>query len=178
MRGLPLVVALLAALAVAEASSAQQGPIVEDPVGAYTEPAPKAQPDEKAAEFVKKSVRRAGGRSAPTPDALREGVLLEPNGERPVGSDDAPGQAAGGQPRAGNKARTRLARPDARASAGLRTRAPAAQPPRAVSAPADERVPSGVLGFVLAGVLTAVGVMLELVPRLRARRRPPTSAAT
>ena len=180
VRGLPLVVAFFAALVLAEPGSAQQGPIVDDPVGAYTEPAPKAQPDEKAAEFVKKSVKRAGGGSAPTSDALRQGVVLEPSSEQSVGSDGGPGQAGAGQRAAGNKPRTRPPSPDARASARPRSNATAVPQAkgRAVSAPADERVPSGVLGFVLAGLLTGVGVMLELVPRLRARRQLPRRAAT
>lgn len=175
VRGPLLVVAFLAALALAEPGRAQQDPIVQDPVGAYTEPAPKAQPDEKAAEFVKKSVARAGGGSAPTAGALREGVVLEPRSET-VESGGAQGQS-----RAGSKARTQRPRLAARALEGPRSWAPAAQqPPKgtAVSARADERVPSGVLGFVLAGLLTAVGVTLELVPRLRARRRLPPRAAT
>jgi hypothetical protein len=121
-------------------------------LGAYTEPAPKAQAEQRAGSFVNELLKREGSRERVSTAKLRTGVVLQAPPITPTRASARPEKQStssrAGQPPA--KTRSSSARPAL--DLGPAERAGA-------SAPASQHVPSPTIGFVIAAVLAAMAMV-------------------
>jgi hypothetical protein len=171
--GLVVLLATGAAMCPTTASAGQPPPPTDHGrLGAYQEPAPRAQQEKHAAKFVNQILEHTGARVRVSKAELRPGVELSPT--RPSPRALSPRRslpratpAKKRQPKLKPKPKPRPRLPVARAPAidlGPAERA-------GVSTPSNPRVPGELLGLVLAGVLVVIGAGLEVGQRTRAGSR-------
>lgn len=169
-RGLLLVWVILLFQSVTGVSAggalAQSPPSPPGCCGAYQEPAPQAQQEKHAVQFVNTILKKNGARARVTAVGLRNGVVLRLRPSATSPSSTAPNRVS---PPA---ARTR-------AHPARRSRSPVAPSPRApqsdlgpaeragVAAPTDQQLPGSLLGLIASGVLAGIGLALQAVGRFR-----------
>jgi hypothetical protein len=155
---LALVVVLLGVLparsALAQAERRPKAPAKS--FGAYTEPAPKPQSEQRARKFVNKMLKREGARKRVSVAELRAGVVLQ---APPITPHRASGRTA--KPVA-VLPRTTPPHPPRPSGSGRPRPVDLGPAERAgVSAPASQHVPSTTIGFVIAAVLAALAIAVS-----------------
>jgi len=145
------------------AGAAVAGPRGEEPsppLGAYQEPAPEGQPEEHAVDFVNGILKERGGQKRVSKNELRAGVVLAAK-PTSTGRSETPQPARRRQP---------ITSPASGAANGD------GQIPRidigpakraGVAAPVDQERPGMLVGLVVAALLAALGLALELAGRAR-----------
>jgi hypothetical protein len=162
---LALVVVLLGVLparsALAQAERPPKAPAKS--FGAYTEPAPNPQSEQRARKFVNKMLKQEGARKRVSVAELRAGVALQ---APPI----APSPATKRTPGPTAEPPRTTARPQNRSSTRGPVRVDLGPAERAgVSAPASQHVPSTTIGLVLAAVLAAVAIAVSMGGRALVR---------
>jgi hypothetical protein len=164
--GLVVLLSAEAAMSPATAPAAQPPRRTDDGrLGAYQEPAPRAQQEKHATKFVNQILERTGARVRVSKVELRQGVALSPPRSPPRATRAEKRKQAIRAEKREHRSRLPVTRaPTIELDLGPTRRA-------GLSTPSNQRVPGEVLGLVLAGVLAAVGAGLEIAHRVRAGSR-------